>query len=236
MHIGKKDGDEKRDKRKVLEEEVDAMMDPKRPDGPAHDGKAPDEPAPQPARPKVSAVSAPAAPAKTAPELSDDLRKKIGISDAGTKPLSIEKLDEITVRIAGSGKDDKPGKADNEDKPGNKDDDGEETAEDDKPAGRKSEDRPAPQKDLDEGSTDLDDARTEEAVDDIVSHEGDVMLAVEDATRKERNPDLKAAKTDQKEGGHRVLSTILWTLVVFVAIIAVLFLVLLVTGQDVTAK
>jgi heme/copper-type cytochrome/quinol oxidase subunit 2 len=58
---------------------------------------------------------------------------------------------------------------------------------------------------------------------------------VEDATRAERNPELKAPKTKHKKGGHHILATIMWTLVVFVTIVAVLFLVLLVTGGDLTS-
>jgi hypothetical protein len=209
MRIGRKDKDDEADGRSDLEKQVDDMLDPKRPaDRESRAEPEPDIPVEVPGdhKPKVRSVSSPAQ-ARTAPRLSDDLRKKIGIKEADTKPLSIDKLDEITVKAADSSK--------------------EESDEDDKDD--------VPPKDFDEGSTDLDDARTDEAVEDIVSHEGDVMLAVEDATRKKNNPGLDHP-TEKKKGGHRLLATIMWTLVTFLAIIAVLFLVLLVTGGDVTGS
>ncbi len=212
MHIGKKDKDEKSDKRKTLEEQVDAMLDPKRAD---ESGK-------KPTKPKVNAVSTAAEPASTAPELSNDLRKKIGIGDADTKPLSIDKLDEITSKISAPGGDEAQEESKTKVKP-------------EEPAETSGDAEPAPQQDLDEGAADLDDARTDEAVDDIVSHEGDVMLAVEDATRKKLNPELAAPKAKHKKGEHHILATIMWTLVAFVTIVAVLFLILLITGGDVTA-
>ncbi|HEX5743997.1 MAG TPA: hypothetical protein VFX84_00920 [Candidatus Saccharimonadales bacterium] len=217
MHIGKKDRDGKPYERTALEEQVDAMLDPKRPDEPA----APEEPAPDdsssdgPA--KVSAVSTAAETTKTAPALSDDLRKKIGVSDADTKPLSIDRLDEITGKVSDS---------DTKDEPKHK-----KTEEPEAP-----DDGPASTGDLDDGATDLDDARTEEAVEDILSHEGDVVLAVEDATRAQHNRQSAESGAKRKKGGHHILATIMWTLVAFVAVVALMFLVLLVTGGDVTAK
>lgn len=227
MHIGKKDKDERSGKQKALEEQIDAMLDPKRPAGSA----APDSPAAEVSDkelPKVNAVSTAAEPAGTAPALSDDLRKKIGVSKADTKPLSIDKLDEITGKISDSDKSDDKAKPKEKEKP--EADDGPNS-----PAKPAADDKPAPQKDLDEDTAGLDDARTDEAVDDIVSHEGDVMLAVEDATRKEHNPQLAAPKDKHKKNGHHILATVMWTLVVFISIIAVLLLVLLITGGEVTA-
>lgn len=219
MHIRKKDKDDRSDERTALEEQVDAMLDPKRPDGTAGS----EEPAPDtlssessdgPAT--VGAVSTAAETAGTAPALSDDLRKKIGVSDADTRPLSIDRLDEITEKVSDAGKKDEA-----KDRKAKKPD--------------KSDDGPELSRDLDDGTADLDDARTEEAVEDIVSHEGDVILAVEDATRAQHNPQLTASGPKRKKDGHHVLATIMWTLVAFVAMVAVLFLVLLVTGGDVTA-
>lgn len=212
----KGEDDKKTAERKALERRVDAMMDPKRPDEPL------DEPSGE-KPPKVIAVSASApepsgssAAAKTAPQLSGQLRKKIGITDADTKPLSIDKLDELAEKISGP---DKPAAA------------AEEPTASENPKESES-GEPVPGEDMNDQSADLDDARTDEAVDDIVSHEGDVMLAVADATAAERTREFQEKNPEKK--GHHVISTLLWTLVFFVAIVAVLFLVLLITGGNVT--
>ncbi|MGH7192155.1 MAG: hypothetical protein ACREJM_01320 [Candidatus Saccharimonadales bacterium] len=85
-----------------------------------------------------------------------------------------------------------------------------------------------------EQSADLDDARTDEAVKDIVSYEGDVMLAVADSTAEARNREAGVSEDEDEGGGRRWLSAIIWTLVIFIVIVAVVFFALLVTGGNVT--
>lgn len=193
MRDKKKGEDPKNADREALEREVDEMMDPARTGAPAVKSTGP--------------------AAKTAPQLSSELRQKTGAGAAEAKPIKIKKLDEITEKIAVS--EEKKEK-----------DEGPEQAEEQDLASE-----PA-QADFEKGSTELDDARIDEAVDDIVAHEGDVMLAVEDATAAERNRQL--AKDDDEDKGHPVLSTLFWTVVFFLAIVAVLIVALYVTGGNVS--
>lgn len=82
-------------------------------------------------------------------------------------------------------------------------------------------------------SVDLDDARTDEAVNDIVSYEGDVMLAVSDATADERTRKAEEATGKSKKSGGW-LSAIFWTFVIFIVIVAVALAVLFASGGKVT--
>jgi hypothetical protein len=88
---------------------------------------------------------------------------------------------------------------------------------------------PPPQDGITE-QTDLDDSRTDEAVDDIVSYEGDVMLAIADSTVAERN--RQAGETSEPKRAHGAFSAIIWTLVFLIAVTAVILSVLLVTGGN----
>lgn len=220
MRDKKKSGPKKTAEQEALEKHVDAMMDPKRPDEtePAPESESPPE------EPKITAVAAPASePAKTAPQLSPTLRKKITVSDAAAKPLSIDKLDELTEQIAktGAGKSKKTKKpeppAEDDDKPV-----------DDGPAAEDA------QQDITEQSTDLDDAQTDKAVDDIVAYEGDVMLAVADSTAAEHNRKFGTVVEERK--GHPVLSMLFWTLIALVAILIVALVALLFMGDSLTNK
>ncbi len=214
----KKDRDQKKDEQDELVRQIDAMMDPKRPEG-ADSPPASDEKEAAPVPTDVPSSSS----AKTAPQLSDKLRKQLGVSASAAskaKPITIKQLDELTGEIEDSDKPDVP-EADAEGTAPVPDTDESDKAE--------TETKPAP--DIESGSVELDDARTDEAVDDIVSHEGDVMLAVEDATAAERNRELN--EKDKDAGGHHLLSTIFWTLVFVVVIVAVLLAVLFITGGKV---
>ncbi len=201
MHIGKKDEPEKSPEREALERQVDAMMDPKLPDGAASDTSALnvppsalaiEQPAPKPAKK--------AGLAKTAPELPS-AGKKIPVSDASAKPLSIDKLDQLTERIVAGDKEPEPLA----------------TTEPEEP-------------DITEQSADLDNSRTDEAVDDIVAHEGDVMLAVADAKVAERERQAETASGKKKShGGFRV---VFWFLIALMALLAIAISVLVVTGGN----
>ena len=203
MRIGKKDKPKKTPEQKELERRVDAMMNPGLPD--YSDGTdAP--PAAEPEKPAIERLSIkPSKAAKTAPELPT-AAKKITVSDANAdaentaaKPLSIDKLDQLTKEIVGNDKQ-------NDDKTAAKTDEGEE--------------EPGP-------SMDLDDVRTDEAVDDIVAHEGDIMLAVADATAAKRS-----RKAGESAGKSHGLSNFIWFLVALAAVLAIAISVLMATGGN----
>lgn len=232
MRISKKDEPDETPEQEELVRQVDAMMDPKLPDQHEDVPKPPDAPQkseqpeppekPEPVKVKTSR-SAPAV--KTAPELPS-AGKKIEVSAvpaAAAKPLSIDKLDQLTKSIASE--DDTAEKAPNEH---DDDDHGPGVAGgqgDDDPAKKDPETSGAVTgPDLDAQSTDLDDARTDSAVDDIVAHEGDVMLAVADATAAERN--RESAVPERSHG----LSNLVWFLVALLAALAIAISVLVITG------
>ncbi|HVX57704.1 MAG TPA: hypothetical protein VHA37_08295 [Candidatus Saccharimonadales bacterium] len=81
-------------------------------------------------------------------------------------------------------------------------------------------------------SIDLDDELTDEAVTDIVAHEGDVVLAVADATAAERNQELLGTDT-QESTGHSAFAKIFWSLIFILAVISIIVFYLLVTGANV---
>lgn len=224
----KKDKDQKTSEQEALEKQIDAMMDPKRPDGapePAAAAKAdPIEP------PDLSSPSADGG-SRTAPELPDKLRKQLGVDAKPTKPITIKKLDEITERIAETPpvadkpKKKEPEKTSKDEKPAKTEaQDGMPDSDDAEKSGRSDED-------ISKQSTDLDDVRTDAAVDDIVSYEGDVMLAIADSTAAERNRQAEAAAGTERKKGN--FSAFLWFLVFVIAVIALLLLGLLVTGGNV---
>jgi hypothetical protein len=219
MRDKKKSEPKKTPEQEALERHVDAMMDPEQPD------EAPTALAPKPAAtgtPKITAVAAPAAePTKTAPQLSPNLRKQITVTDASTKPLSIDKLDELAEQIT---------KSETPKKKSKKSTTKTETPEE-------PEEAPAPEtepEDITEQSTDLDDTRTDEAVQNIVAYEGDVMLAVADSTAEERNRQAGAVADEHR--GHPIFSTIFWTLIALVAILIIALGALLFMGDSVTSK
>lgn len=228
---------DKTSEREALEKHVDAMMDPKLPDPPA-DGpnlaaafsSAPTIASSDAQLLDIAAITAePSAPplptaepstdTRTAPQLSPKLRKQITVNDTPTKPLSIDKLDELTKQI---------------------------TAEDDtkkskKPKKNKAAAEPADQpetveadnQELGESSTDLNDKRTDEAVDDIMAYESDVMLAVADSTAEARNQETISDTPHKK---HHALSTFFWGLITFVVLLIIVLGVLLVMGDSLTSK
>lgn len=249
MHIGKKDEPDKTPEQKELERRVDAMMDPKLPEP----SEAAPEPQAEPDKPAIERISVkaskksakPAKAVKTAPELPS-AGKKIMVSDASdgdaaTKPLSIDKLDQLTKSIVGDdegkdkGKDDKAGPPKDEEEPAAEPETDEvPSGEDDKTAdddtdgqgeSEKAAKEPDPEDDTGE-DTDLDDVRTEQAVDDIVAHEGDVMLAVADATAAKRN----RASDDKAGKSHKGISAFIWFLVALIAVLAIAISVLMATG------
>ncbi len=197
----------KTSEQEALERSVDAMMDPKLPDVP--EAEVPAEPE---RAPKTKS-------AKTAPQLPDKLRKQIAVSDASAQPISIEKLDDLAESITASKPARKRKKKEEPEQPDKQD----EPEEKDEP------DESEPAETVEPESTDLDDAQTDEAVDDIVSHEGDVMLAIEDATAAERNRQAEDAAGDSGGG----FSTFVWSVVVIIAVIAIVLFVLLVTGGNI---
>jgi len=202
MRDKKKTKSKKTPEQEALEKHVDAMMDPERAD-------AADKP-----EPKIAAVAAPIADGPTtAPQLSAKLRKQVAITDAA-KPLSIDKLDELTEQITESDTSRKSKKTD------------------EKPEEPPAQLETAPEEDPTEQSTELDDDRTDEAVDDIVAYEGDVMLAVADSTAAERNRQLAA----EKPKGHPVFSMLVWTLIAGVAILIVALCALLFMGDNLADK
>src|SRR5664279_4351135 len=98
MRNKKKDEPKKTPEQQALEQQVDAIMDPKHPDDK------------QPVAEVVKSVET-GKNVKTAPELSAKLRKQIAVSDVPTTPISIDKLDELTESIAEPKVADPPGPA-----------------------------------------------------------------------------------------------------------------------------
>lgn len=143
---------------------------------------------------------------KTAPQLSPKLRKQIAVDDGERQAVSPKPKESTPQAKAQT-----------------------ETESDAQPTSDQADD-PIKQ------SIDLDDTRTDEAVKDIVSYEGDVMLAVADSTAEARNREagIDDDGSEDEGGGRRWLSAIMWTLVIFVVIVAVVFFALLVTGGNVT--
>jgi hypothetical protein len=236
----KKDEPEKTPEQEALERHVDAMMDPKLPD-PTDDEpiKTPKEPEPAPAPPAIERLTIrppkSAKAAKTAPELPA-AAKKIIVSDASAKPLSIDKLDQLAESIVAEDKDEAAGKPDekpgSKPKPAEKPEPGPEDdlADDDANAPPDKEDDAAQEEDdIAEPGIDIDDERTDEAVDDIVAHEGDVVLAVADATAAERN--REAEKMTGKKS-HKGLAAFFWFLVAVMAAMAIVITVLMMTGGN----
>jgi hypothetical protein len=204
MRNKKKLDTEKSSEELALEERVDAMMDPKKPD------KVPAENLPMSAE-KPAMTSPPTSnDAKTAPQLSAKLSKQITVAEVPTKPLSIDKLDALTESI------DEPKTSGKKDSL--------EASEPIDPV------EPAQQDDITDKSTELDDNRTEKAVDDIVAHEGDVMLAVEDATAAERN--RKVTEASGQESEHHPFKAFMWILVIIIVIAAIAFFGFLFTGGN----
>jgi hypothetical protein len=226
----KKDEPAKTPEQEALERHVDAMMDPRLPDPSDGPGETPPK-VPEPAPPAVERLAIrpakSAKTAKTAPELPTAARK-ITVSDASAEPLSIDKLDQLAESIVAKDKDksdEKPApkpdkkpkpKPEPEPEPGSED------------AGPDAADTATPEED-DLAEPDIDDARTDEAVDDIVAHEGDVVLAVADATAAERNREAERM-TDKKS--HKGLSAFFWFLVALMAALAIVITVLMMTGGN----
>jgi hypothetical protein len=225
----KKDEPEKTPEQEALERHVDAMMDPKLPDPsdePAEiQPKKPEPtPAPEPAPPAIERLTVrppkSAKTAKTAPELPSaaPAARKITVSDASAKPLSIDKLDQLAESIVAKDKDKPAEKPDEKPKP------------EPKPDEPDNADDAAPEEDdIAELGIDMDDERTDEAVDDIVAHEGDVVLAVADATAAERN--REAEKMTGKKS-HKGLAAFFWFLVAVMAALAIVITLLMMTGGN----
>lgn len=211
MRNKKKGPPDKVSEKEALVRRVDAMMDPKLPDPPPKRLLDP-EPEDQPAA--IAPPESPTAPAehvRTAPQLPPKLRRKVTISDitAGpppaTKPAATtEKILKIPDTMSGPIPDQTP----------------EPTAE-------------TSMTDATESSVDLDDQRTDEAVKDIVSHEGDVMLAIADAATDERG--RRAEKEFDKSQSRLTVATFLWFLVALLAILAILLVILMITGGDLSS-
>ncbi len=211
MRDKKKTTPGKTPEQEALEKHVDAMMDPKQPDD-AEKSAPPLAPATKKSEPAITAIATPADDApKTAPQLSPKLSKQISVTDASAKPLSIDKLDELTKTIAES-----------------------ETPKKSKKSAKKTEEKDEPEQaaDIAESDAGLDDAETDKAVDDIVAYESDVMLAVADSTAEAHSKE--ASLPEPKKRG--VFSTIIWTLVALVAILIVALSVLLVMGDNLATK
>lgn len=214
--IKRKNESKKSPEQQALEARVDAMMDPKRSD--AETSTEVSEPPKKP--PKSSTPPPAAADVKTAPRLSATLRKQITVADAGDKPAAEEPPKKPVKQAKTAPKNEAT----------------------EEPAPEPAEEKPAEAEqseiaeteDATMQSTDIDDEGVDEAVDDIVRYEGDVMLAVADATADERSREAQEVVRQGHSAGHRVFSVTLWTLVFLVAIIAVVFFVLLVTGANVS--
>lgn len=260
MHDKKKGKSKKTPEQEALEKRVDAMMDPKRPDGSLPEDvalKAEDALPPEDSAPAASADPGPViaentTAAKTAPQLSPKLRKKIAVDEpaksSGPDPISIDKLDELTKEIVGSKpKAAKLKKTEEQEEQKDGQDEPEQDTTDDangEPESREAPEEtevdeqevspaePAPEDDITDQSTELDDVRTDEAVDDIVAYEGDVMLAVADSTAAERN--RQAATAGGKKGRHGAFSTIFWLLIFLIVIAAIVLGWLLITGGNVS--
>ncbi len=98
MRDKKKTTSGKTPEQEALEKHVDAMMDPKQPDEAVESVPAPTPAAKNP-EPAITAV---AVPADNAPKTAPKLGKQISVADAPAKPLSIDKLDELTKSITES--------------------------------------------------------------------------------------------------------------------------------------
>jgi hypothetical protein len=217
MRHKKKPLSSKTPEQEALEKHVDAMMDPKQPDEPAAIAALA---AVEPASPGSKSVDA-GSSAPTAPELSAKLRKQAGITDTPAKPIHIKQLDEVAEAASSSEE------ASKDEKPAQQSDQPEELAETEQESPEQEE-----QNDIDDQSADLDDKQTDKAVDDIVAHEGDVMLAVADATAEARSEELGA----DEPKGHPVLSTIFWGIIALLVILIILFIVLLIMGDNLANK
>lgn len=202
MRDKKKAKSEKSPDQEALEKHVDAMMDPKQPDEPA-----------------ISAVTAPVSEGPTtAPQLSAKLRKQIAVTEAPSKPLSIDKLDELAKSITEPDKPKKSKKSKKNNGPPKE------------PQVPDVPEEPAP--DIAENSMKLDDVQTDEAVDDIVAYEGDVMLAVADSTAEAHNRQFAEAEPEH----HHLFSDVMWALVALVAVLIVILSALLVMGDSLANK
>lgn len=216
MRDKKKTRPEKTSEQEALEKRVDAMMDPKKPDETIPETKPPAKAGTVPPA-DVQSVT-------TAPQLSSKLRKKITVSGVPTEPLSIDKLDELTESIAASESEDKP-----KTKPAPKKVAPKPEADEQEP---EKTDEPLAGNDPTDKSTDLDDAQTDKAVEDIVAYESDVMLAVADSTAEAHSREL--AVPEHKP--HRMFSTFMWTIVALVVVLAIGLCILLVMGDSLSSK
>ena len=220
----KKSESKKTPEQEALERHVDAMMDPKQPDE-VPTGKVPE---PAVANPKITAVAAPVSPdaqiATTAPQLSPKLRKQIAVAGTPAKPLSIDKLDELTKSITEA---ETPKKSKKFAKSKAQEEPETEEPAPEEPALEAAED------DIAEQSTDLEDTQTDKAVDDIMAYESDVMLAVADSTAEERS---RQAEVTPEHKGHPVVSMIFWSVVALVVILIIALSVLLFMGDSLTSK
>jgi hypothetical protein len=227
MRDKKKVVSEKTPEQAELEKHVDAMMDPKRPDEVQEKPAA--SSAAKPPEPAITAVTIPADDAPTtAPQLSSRLRKQITINDASAKPLSIDKLDELTRSITESDKPKKSKKSADKTKAPAKP----EVTEEPETSEPAETDETAPEADITENSMELNDAQTDKAVDDIVAYEGDVMLAVADSTAEAHNRQFAEAEPEKRH----LFSTVMWTLVALVTILIIALSVLLVMGDSLANK
>ena len=158
----------------ILEERVDAMMDPKRPDSVPNEPETATDSTDDGTLPPLDifagATSAPPVPSDLANEVPEEPDEQAGV-ESGT---------------------DGPSGAEIQDVP------------------------PEPQ---------LDDAASDAAVDDIVAHESDTVLAAEDAVLKAQNVHEPKPK---KLHHHPVF----WTLVTLVAVVAITLGLLLVSGGN----
>ncbi|HXE10069.1 MAG TPA: hypothetical protein VN554_01450 [Verrucomicrobiae bacterium] len=205
MRLRKKSEPEKSPEERALEERVEDMMDPKRPD------TAPAVPA---AASDATTVSA-NVDVKTAPQLSAKLRKQIAIKDDAAPALK----QTGKRRTAAS-------------KSGSKSEAAAPASPPEKPESPVPAEEAAPETDPTDLSTNLDDSRTDEAVEDITRYESDVVLAVADATADSRSRQAEADNPTHPV--HHVFSAFVWTLVFLMAVAAIAFFVLLVTGGNVS--
>lgn len=143
---------------------------------------------------------------KTAPQLTPELRKKIGVTDADEPEAAPAKPKSAAKKSAPAAKKDSAKTA--------------------------VPDEPASDEDLMKRSADLEDDRTDEAVKDIVSYEGDVMLAVADSTAEARNQGVE--DSDEEDKGRGFFSIVMWTLIIFIVIVAVVAVAVFATGTNVS--
>ncbi len=148
-----------------------------------------------------------AAPADDAPKTAPTL----------SKPLSIDKLDEVVESIAESETPKKSKKS---------------KVKDETPKEPEVPEEPEAA-DIAENDTGLDDTETNKAVDDIVAYESDVMLAVADSTAEAHNKEFEQQAKPKK---HPVFSTIVWTFIALAAILIIVLAVLLVMGDSLAGK